>query len=80
MGKRYSVIVPDGWRLDGRLAVKYHCGHAHKTYQAARDCQRKLMRYRVTPTGPQWSAKWHASIIVVVDADGQPITFADSHA
>jgi copper oxidase (laccase) domain-containing protein len=80
MGKRYSVIVPDGWRLDGRLAVKYHCGHAHRTYQAARDCQRKLMRYRMTPSGPVWSAQWHGSVIVVVNDDGQPITLADSHA
>jgi len=80
MQKRYSVIVPDGWRANGTLAVKYHCGHAHQTYEAARECQRKLIGYRVTRSGPEWSAKWHGSVIVVVDDDGQPTTFADNHA
>jgi hypothetical protein len=74
MQKRFSVIVPDGWKADGTLAVRHHCGHAHESYQAARECQRKLMHYRVTACGPEWSAKWHASIIVVVDRNGRPIT------
>jgi len=74
--KKYAVIVPDGWHPDGTLAVTHHCGHAHKTYEAARECQRKLLRYRRTRSGPEWSAQWHASVIVVVDVKGQPITSA----
>ena len=74
--KRYAVIVPDGWHPDGTLAVTHHCGHAHKTYEAARECQRKLLRYRRTRSGPEWSAQWNASVIVVVDVKGQPLTSA----
>jgi hypothetical protein len=74
--KRYSVIVPDGWHPDGTLAVKHHCGHAHKTYEAARACQRKLLRYRRTRFGAVWSATWHASLVIVVDSKGRPVTGA----
>ena len=76
MEKRYSVIVPDGWHPDGTLAVKHHCGHAHTSYEAARKCQRKLLFYRKTRSGIEWSPKWHASVIVVVDAKGRPLTRA----
>ena len=81
----YAVAVTDGWIVDSRGgyirdAVRFDCGHLHRTREAAERCQDKLRGY--DPKARAESAKWYNSEILRVDSRGHhaPSTQAELEA
>ena len=79
--ERYTVIVKDGERTDGKLrpiapSIICSCGHNHRTFEAAEKCQTNLRHGHYEGTTYVESAKWYNSIIFTHKPDSMdyPLT------
>lgn len=57
---------PSTRNVDGTPIIQRHCGHKHRSHEAAESCRQRLLAYNKSSN--TWSAAWHNSQIFRIDA------------